>query len=419
MRLTGPGGASSGCCCCWHVRGEGSEEFLLALPGNGGRDDREGVLLKHADEGERQLWIEATVEAFGATVAPLVEAGEERGLAERAAMGLKARVGRSLAGDGARNVAARLPPTEAVALFDFVADHPDDLALTKGSVVVLTSTDGEWWHGHIVGAPETPGMFPAAFVARGEGAPEGTAPPPMPMAAAPEPEPEPQPEPEAPAIPVPVSVPAIPSSSPIRDVGMLQKRFQRFDVDKDGVLVSDRPLFLLHYSPRLLDSAPFYSILLVFPLTCQDVAEVATLVKQLGFEATAPYVAQLVRFRLFFRLFFDCVSVYFSTTGEARTLVARRVCIFLFLPCVWLSSVDRNCRMSLQMSKFDLNNDGVIDEGEFVALFVSTQADLTTVLVSRGVPDRLAFADQEFMQSHLAVLDALDEIDLEKMSPVY
>ena len=46
------------------------------------------------------------------------------------------------------------------------------------------------------------------------------------------------------------------------------------------------------------------------------------------------------------------------------------------------------------MSKFDVNGDGVIDEGEFPALF-------------------------DFMQSHLAILDALDGIDLDKMSPVY
>jgi hypothetical protein len=73
-----------------------------------------------------------------------MEEGEERGLAERAAMAIKARVGRSLAGgDGTLNVAARLPPTEAVALYDFVAEHPDDLGLPKGTVVVLTETAGE------------------------------------------------------------------------------------------------------------------------------------------------------------------------------------------------------------------------------------------------------------------------------------
>ena len=177
MRLLGAAGG----CCCWHVRGEGSDEFLLALPNDSGKDVRDGLLMRHTDEGERQLWVEATVEAFGATVAPLVEDGEERGLAERAAMGLKARVGQSLAGDGARNVAARLPPTEGVALFDFVAEHPDDLGLAKGTVVVLTETDGEWWHGHVVGVPGVVGMFPASFVARGEGPPEGTAPPPGPV----------------------------------------------------------------------------------------------------------------------------------------------------------------------------------------------------------------------------------------------
>lgn len=133
---------------------ESSQEFLLALPadidasgGSAGNASRRGLLLRHEEESERQLWIEATKTAFGATVSPLMEAGEEQDLSE---------------------IAAGLPPTEAVVLHDFNPEREDDLGLKIGTIVVLTATDGEWWQGHVVGMPGVVGMFPATFVARGE-----------------------------------------------------------------------------------------------------------------------------------------------------------------------------------------------------------------------------------------------------------
>ena len=149
-------------------------------------------------------------------------------------------------------------------------------------------------------------MFPAAFVARGEGPAEGTAPPPVPTIV-PQPEPEPQqPAVAVPAVPAQVVAPAVAGEPPLvprlpqSTVTMQQKRFQRFDLDNDGVL---------------------------------NAAEVSTLVKQLGFDATPAYVTQL-------------------------------------------------------MSKFDVDGDGAISEGEFLPLW-------------------------DFMQSHLAILDALDGVDLD------
>lgn len=41
------------------------------------------------------------------------------------------------------------------------------LAIFRGAVVVLTETEGEWWHGHLVEAPDVVGMFPSTYVARG------------------------------------------------------------------------------------------------------------------------------------------------------------------------------------------------------------------------------------------------------------
>lgn len=121
-----------------------------AAVGAAGNGSRRGLLLRHEEESERQLWIEVTKRAFGATVSPLAEPAEEQGLGDLA------------------EVAARLPSTEAVALYDFDAERADDLGLKTGTVVVLTDTKGEWWQGYVAGNPGAVGSFPATFVARGE-----------------------------------------------------------------------------------------------------------------------------------------------------------------------------------------------------------------------------------------------------------
>lgn len=88
-------------------------------------------------------------------------------------------------GPGALDVAAKLPPSEGVVMFDFAAEEATDLALTVGEVVVLAETEGEWWHGHIVGVPGVVGMFPATYVARGTAAAGSSrGPPPVAGAAA-------------------------------------------------------------------------------------------------------------------------------------------------------------------------------------------------------------------------------------------
>jgi len=43
------------------------------------------------------------------------------------------------------------------------------LAIFRGAVVVLTETEGEWWRGHLVEAPDVIGMFPSTYVASGTG----------------------------------------------------------------------------------------------------------------------------------------------------------------------------------------------------------------------------------------------------------
>eukprot|EP01044_Picomonas_judraskeda_P017051 COSAG03_NODE_3138_length_2186_cov_12.289890_3_plen_228_part_01 len=73
--------------------------------------------------------------------------------------------------------------------------------LVRGAVVLLTETEGEWWHGHLESAPGVVGMFPATYVARGTGAPReahstaavlpAAPPPPVPTASFPPPPPVP------------------------------------------------------------------------------------------------------------------------------------------------------------------------------------------------------------------------------------
>ena len=150
--------------CRWHVR-EGSDEFLLALPSGGGADSRHAMLLRHEEAEERQRWMEATTEAFGSTVDELLFSGETRGMAETAAIAMRTLL--AAKSSSSQDVVSQLPPSKALAMFDFAAEQPGDLGLRKGMVVDLLETEGEWWKGSDAEAAGVVGIFPATFVSRG------------------------------------------------------------------------------------------------------------------------------------------------------------------------------------------------------------------------------------------------------------
>ena len=89
LKLGGAAEEFKGQLCCWHVRDDSPTELLLSLPsGTNGR--RNAMLLRSEDENERQGWIAATANAFGATVAQLLHTAEERGMAESSVMAIRA-----------------------------------------------------------------------------------------------------------------------------------------------------------------------------------------------------------------------------------------------------------------------------------------------------------------------------------------
>ena len=158
---------------------EGSDEFLLALPSGGGADSRHAMLLRHEEAEERQRWMEATTEAFGSTVDELLFSGETRGMAETAAMAMRTLL--AAKSSSSQDVVSQLPPSKALAMFDFAAEQPGDLGLRKGMVVDLLETEGEWWKGSDAEAAGVVGIFPATFVSRGTAAtPAVPAVPPIP-----------------------------------------------------------------------------------------------------------------------------------------------------------------------------------------------------------------------------------------------
>ncbi|XP_031435904.1 arf-GAP with SH3 domain, ANK repeat and PH domain-containing protein 2a isoform X2 [Clupea harengus] len=56
-------------------------------------------------------------------------------------------------------------PKRVKALFNCVADNPDELTFTEGEVIVVDGEeDQEWWLGHIEGEPMRKGAFPVTFV---------------------------------------------------------------------------------------------------------------------------------------------------------------------------------------------------------------------------------------------------------------
>ena len=64
-------------------------------------------------------------------------------------------------------LSSELPPTQAVAVHDFPAEQDGDLELTRGMVVNLIETKGNWWRGSVAEKPEVVGNFPKTHVSRG------------------------------------------------------------------------------------------------------------------------------------------------------------------------------------------------------------------------------------------------------------
>ncbi|XP_059883108.1 arf-GAP with SH3 domain, ANK repeat and PH domain-containing protein 2 isoform X3 [Delphinus delphis] len=59
----------------------------------------------------------------------------------------------------------RLKPKRVKALYNCVADNPDELTFSEGDVIVVDGEeDQEWWIGHIDGDPSRKGAFPVSFV---------------------------------------------------------------------------------------------------------------------------------------------------------------------------------------------------------------------------------------------------------------
>uniref|UniRef100_A0A8D0UCG2 ArfGAP with SH3 domain, ankyrin repeat and PH domain 2 n=1 Tax=Sus scrofa TaxID=9823 RepID=A0A8D0UCG2_PIG len=59
----------------------------------------------------------------------------------------------------------KLKPKRVKALYNCVADNPDELTFSEGDVIVVDGEeDHEWWIGHLEGEPSRRGAFPVSFV---------------------------------------------------------------------------------------------------------------------------------------------------------------------------------------------------------------------------------------------------------------
>nr|XP_044993159.1 arf-GAP with SH3 domain, ANK repeat and PH domain-containing protein 2 isoform X6 [Jaculus jaculus] len=59
----------------------------------------------------------------------------------------------------------KLKPKRVKALYNCVADNPDELTFSEGDVIIVDGEeDQEWWIGHIDGDPSRKGAFPVSFV---------------------------------------------------------------------------------------------------------------------------------------------------------------------------------------------------------------------------------------------------------------
>ncbi|XP_036904581.1 arf-GAP with SH3 domain, ANK repeat and PH domain-containing protein 2 isoform X3 [Sturnira hondurensis] len=95
---------------------------------------------------------------------PLVSKGQPRGpdalgpLPSTAAMQPPAPMPR-------KSQTTKLKPKRVKALYNCVADNPDELTFSEGDVIIVDGEeDQEWWIGHIDGDPGRKGAFPVSFV---------------------------------------------------------------------------------------------------------------------------------------------------------------------------------------------------------------------------------------------------------------
>ncbi|KAM5262559.1 arf-GAP with SH3 domain, ANK repeat and PH domain-containing protein 2 isoform 2-T2 [Ctenodactylus gundi] len=64
-----------------------------------------------------------------------------------------------------KSQAAKVKPKRVKALYNCVADNPDELTFSEGDVIIVDGEeDQEWWIGHIDGDPSRKGAFPVSFV---------------------------------------------------------------------------------------------------------------------------------------------------------------------------------------------------------------------------------------------------------------
>ncbi|XP_040848725.1 arf-GAP with SH3 domain, ANK repeat and PH domain-containing protein 2 isoform X3 [Ochotona curzoniae] len=97
---------------------------------------------------------------------PLINKGQSRGPGTEALGTLSnAMVLQPPAPMPRKSQATKWKPKRVKALYNCVADNPDELTFSEGDVIVVDGEeDQEWWIGHIDGDPSRKGAFPVSFV---------------------------------------------------------------------------------------------------------------------------------------------------------------------------------------------------------------------------------------------------------------
>ncbi|XP_054849618.1 arf-GAP with SH3 domain, ANK repeat and PH domain-containing protein 2 isoform X1 [Eublepharis macularius] len=64
-----------------------------------------------------------------------------------------------------KSQASKTKPKRVKAIYNCVADNPDELTFSEGDIIIVDGEeDQEWWIGHIDGEPNRKGAFPVSFV---------------------------------------------------------------------------------------------------------------------------------------------------------------------------------------------------------------------------------------------------------------